>query len=72
VRSSFEAFIETKLMVQSEFNLIFWFVSYNIFLMKKSWHVLLRTLFLLMSRACGRPPERGPVADELFHGKYRG
>jgi hypothetical protein len=32
VRSSFEEFIETNLMVQSEFNLAFWFVSYNIFL----------------------------------------
>jgi hypothetical protein len=31
VRSSFEEFIETNLMVQSEFNLGFWFVSYNIF-----------------------------------------
>jgi hypothetical protein len=32
VRSCFEVFIETNLMVQSEFNLGFWFVSYNIFL----------------------------------------
>jgi hypothetical protein len=32
VRSSFEAFTETNLMVQSEFNLVFLFVSYNIFL----------------------------------------
>jgi hypothetical protein len=31
VRSSFEKFIETNLMVQSKFNLVFWFVSYNIF-----------------------------------------
>jgi hypothetical protein len=31
VRSSFEEFIETNLMVQSKFNLGFWFVSYNIF-----------------------------------------
>jgi hypothetical protein len=31
VGSSFEEFIETKLMVQSEFNLAFGFVSYNIF-----------------------------------------
>jgi hypothetical protein len=27
----FEGFIETNLMVQSKFNLDFWFVSYNIF-----------------------------------------
>jgi hypothetical protein len=31
VWSSFEGFIETNLMVQSKFNLDFWFVSYNIF-----------------------------------------
>jgi hypothetical protein len=31
VWSSFEEFIETNLMVQSKFNLDFWFVSYNIF-----------------------------------------
>jgi hypothetical protein len=33
VRSSFKEFIETNLMVQSEFNLVFWFVSYKIFLL---------------------------------------
>jgi hypothetical protein len=33
VESSFDEFIETNLMVQSEFNLAFWFVSYNIFLL---------------------------------------
>jgi hypothetical protein len=31
VTSYFEVSVETNLMVQSEFNLIFWFVSYNIF-----------------------------------------
>jgi hypothetical protein len=31
VWSSFEGFIETNLMVQSKFNLDFWFMSYNIF-----------------------------------------
>jgi hypothetical protein len=31
VWSSFEAFIRTNLMVQSKFNLDFWFVSYSIF-----------------------------------------
>jgi hypothetical protein len=31
VWSSFEEFIEMNLMVQSKFNLDFWFVSYNIF-----------------------------------------
>jgi hypothetical protein len=36
VKSSFEEFIETNLMVQSEFNLIFWFVSYNIFLLQRN------------------------------------
>jgi hypothetical protein len=37
VRSCFEEFIETNLMVRSEFNLVFWFVSYNIFYTEKSW-----------------------------------
>jgi hypothetical protein len=32
VRSYFEEFIKTNLMVQSKFNLVFWFVSYSIFL----------------------------------------
>jgi hypothetical protein len=31
VTSCFEVSIETNLMVQSKFNLILWFVSYNIF-----------------------------------------
>jgi hypothetical protein len=31
VTSCFEVFIETNLMVQSEFNLVLWFASYNIF-----------------------------------------
>jgi hypothetical protein len=31
VWSSFEEFIETNLMVQSKFNFVFWFVSYNDF-----------------------------------------
>jgi hypothetical protein len=31
VTSCFEVFIETNLMVQSEFNLVFWLMSYNIF-----------------------------------------
>jgi hypothetical protein len=31
VKSSFEGFIATNLMVQSKFNFAFWFVSYNIF-----------------------------------------
>jgi hypothetical protein len=31
VWSSFKGFIETNLMVQSKFNLDFWFMSYNIF-----------------------------------------
>jgi hypothetical protein len=34
VTSCFEVFIETNLMVQSEFNLVLWFASYNIFLVE--------------------------------------
>jgi hypothetical protein len=33
----FEVFIETNLMVKSEFNLVFWFESYNIFCYEKKW-----------------------------------
>jgi hypothetical protein len=50
MRSSFEGFIEMNLMVQSKFNLIFWFVSYNIFLMLKTWGPPLIPCFL--SRVC--------------------
>jgi hypothetical protein len=35
VKSSIKEFIKTNLMVQSEFNLVFWFVSYNIFFIVK-------------------------------------
>jgi hypothetical protein len=35
VRSCFQKFIETNLMVQSKFNLVFWFVSYIIFYVLK-------------------------------------
>jgi hypothetical protein len=37
VTSCFEVFIETNLMVQSEFNLIVWFVSYSIFSSLNKW-----------------------------------
>jgi hypothetical protein len=30
-------------MVQSKFNLDFWFVSYNIFYTEKNWHAFLYT-----------------------------
>jgi hypothetical protein len=36
VRSCFDEFIETNLTVQLEFNLIFWFVSYNVFFTRKN------------------------------------
>jgi hypothetical protein len=45
--SSFEEFIETNLMVQSEFNLVFWFISYNIFYIEKCW-----TRFPRLSLSC--------------------
>jgi hypothetical protein len=48
VRSSFEGFIETNLTVQSEFNLIFWFVSYNIFfIVEQVGPALVRALSLM-------------------------
>jgi hypothetical protein len=49
VRSCFEEFIETNLTVQSEFNLIFWFVTYNVFFYKKKWDPLLSPLSPLSS-----------------------
>jgi hypothetical protein len=67
VRSSFKAFIETNLMVQSKFNLVFLFVSYNIFYRKKKLTRSPTHLFLLLSlaRVRGRPPS-GPVPDNCF------
>jgi hypothetical protein len=64
VRSSFEEFIETNLMVQSEFSLVFWFMSYNIFfIVEQVGPALVRALSLSCSltpnnsssgaRACG-------------------
>jgi hypothetical protein len=47
VTSYFEVFIETNLMVQSEFDLVFWFVSYKIFCFIKRWGP--RSLSLLSS-----------------------
>jgi hypothetical protein len=35
VTSYFEVFIKTNLMVQSEFNFVFWFVSYKFFLLRE-------------------------------------
>jgi hypothetical protein len=53
VRSSFEEFIETNLMVQSEFNLVFWFVSYNIFSSLNKWG--LRCMWCMLLRLVCRP-----------------
>jgi hypothetical protein len=50
VRSSFEEFIETNLLVQSEFNLIFWFMSYNIFCYQKTVGPVLSLLSPTLSR----------------------
>jgi hypothetical protein len=55
VRSSFKVFIETDLMVQSKFNLVFWFVSYNIFYMEKKL-----TRSPTHSCARGRRPRAAP------------
>jgi hypothetical protein len=54
VTSCFEVFIETNLMVQSKFNLVFWFSSYNIFFVVKLVEPALVVLSLLLSlsRAC--------------------
>jgi hypothetical protein len=47
----FEVFIETNLMVQSEFNLVFWFGSYNIFFHLSSVGAGWIILSLLLSHA---------------------
>jgi hypothetical protein len=56
--SYFEVLIETNLMVQSEFNFVFWFVSYNIFLASSgsgAHHACdLSSLFSLLSAASSR------------------
>jgi hypothetical protein len=62
VRSSFEEFIETNLIVQSEFNLVFWFVSYNIFLLGEKVGPTAPMLFLCVSRQL--PPRARAVAEE--------
>jgi hypothetical protein len=53
---SFEEFIETNLMVQSEFNLTFLFASYNIFLLVE----LVDPTVGCDSRACISPASRLP------------
>jgi hypothetical protein len=53
VRSSFKEFIKTNSMVQSKFNLGFWFVRYNIFLFENE--VGLRCMHLSLS-SLSRPP----------------
>jgi hypothetical protein len=58
MRSSFEEFIETNLMVQSEFNLVSWFVSYNIFFIVQQVGPALDTpLSPALSRARREPAE---------------
>jgi hypothetical protein len=60
VRSYFDGFIETNSMVYSEFNLGFWFVSYNIFLVrrKSGARCYLSSLsHRLVSVRSGKPPD---------------
>jgi hypothetical protein len=67
VRSSFEEFIETNLMVQSKFNLVFWFVSYNIFSSLNKWGPL-----LCQSSACSSPaPASAEALSPARGGWYR-
>jgi hypothetical protein len=59
-------------MVQSEFNLVFWFVSYNIFHTEKSWHGLPRNR-QAHCLSLARPSSlSGAAAYEQYHAKYRG
>jgi hypothetical protein len=70
VRSSFEEFIETNLMVQSKFNLVFWFVSYNIFFVTEKSKARCCTLShtLSVAAAASRPLSRGVSA--VAEGRY--
>jgi hypothetical protein len=69
MRSCFEEFIKTNLMVQSEFNLMFWFVSYNIFFVTENkWGPSLSPLssFLsLMHVPLALPQSTPSIAPEI-------
>jgi hypothetical protein len=61
--SCFEVFIEMNLMVQLEFNLNFWFISYNIFLLVEVVGPATACLSPLLSLTlAGRQQRRGSVA----------
>jgi hypothetical protein len=62
---SFEEFIETNLMVPSEFNLTFMFASYNIFLLVE----LVDPTVGCDSRACISPASRAAFGGA--RGRYR-
>jgi hypothetical protein len=73
VKSSFEKFIETNSMMQSEFNLGFWFVSYNIFLLEKKWGLPLSPPPLSSLSRClmhALPLSLRPLKDVCYGGKY--
>jgi hypothetical protein len=71
VTSCLKGFIETNLMVQSKFNLVNWFVSYNIFCNLKRWglpKILSPLTHAHATLASGLPTAkyegRAPVADD--------
>jgi hypothetical protein len=68
VRSCFEEFIETNLMVQLEFNLVFWFMSYITFFI---WKKVRYALPCALSLACTFSLARVLSVCSAAHGKGR-
>jgi hypothetical protein len=71
VTSCFEVFIETNLMVQSEFNLVLWFASYNIFTLVEAVGPAACHLSLpgFPPRALHALWQAGPMPDILHSGR---
>jgi hypothetical protein len=64
VTSYFEVFIETNLMIQSKFNLVLWFTSYNIFCWLKQWDPPLHLPCTSGRSRSGHPAGTPKIADE--------
>jgi hypothetical protein len=73
VTSCFEVFIETNLMVQSKFNLVLWFASYNIFMLVEAVGPAACHLSLpgFPPRALHALWQAGPMPDVVHSGRFR-
>jgi hypothetical protein len=73
VTSCFEVFIETNLMVQSKFNLVFWFESYSIFFIVETVGPASdASLFLLLSHVHAHGSSIAGHNVATLHAKYSG